>query len=227
MKKTVLKIFRFFGSFLFILAAVLLVIVSPFARSLYVGDNTGGLSCRILFRVYLWGNWFEKREFFGLHIETYSGSASAIGSSIGFPIAATIFITFALLLCIAGSIGFWSKIDAQRLKLSPEQLVQKQHRNQLLGGLCSLVGGFLGILGLVFFAFFKTTIIHPYTTFLPFTTIRFSFSFYYVLLLFVFYFASGFTSLLYHFKTGQILFVEEAGSEDRESSNSAESPTSD
>lgn len=203
-----LRVVRFFSSYWFILLAIVLLIVAPFARSVFEGNNTGGVPCTINFRISLWGGWTEIGKnhggYYGFDF-TRTGFYNDISSSC-FAIAAVVLVSLALLPLMIGSISVRNKVNVAQLKLSPEQVEQRERTIQFVGSICSIVVGVLGILCLIFFGVFKSTVTQPYAWALPYAPpIRFAFTFYFMLLLFIFYFVVGCCTLTYRLKTGRLV----------------------
>jgi len=168
------------------IANILLVFLAPFASSSFEGKISGRNS-EIDFKVGFLGHWLEHRIFYGFSEGSTMGTAEEIGI---YNDACIVLMILALVLCMVGA----ATAGVQTEPLSEQNLLLRKRLiiTKLIGISTAILGGLFGIISLVVFSNFKSTIVQPYDARYDFPiSIRFAFGFIISLAIFVFFVIVG------------------------------------
>ena len=201
------RISNFLSSLLVIINGLVLFL-APIAKSSYDGNNEAGYRCSIDFSITIFGSWLEQRIFYNFSEGTSTGVASDIGTY--FP-AIIPLISVALVLSFFGMIFVWSKYDWRGKEKPLEERLKIEHRYRTIGSGVSIIGGILGMVALILFAVFVSTVVQPYDHFPSSNTpkVHLSFWFYLSLLCSLVYLASGISTLVKLYRKPKLVVTSE------------------
>ncbi|MHA1185463.1 MAG: hypothetical protein ACTSSK_01105 [Candidatus Heimdallarchaeota archaeon] len=180
---------------------IFILFLAPFLLSEFDGDNISSIRTIINFKVGFLGNWLEYLFFPNVHDEYNTiGSANEIGI---YSQAIIPFIIMGLIFSLIGAILVGVKkdyfeADIKRIK----QIAQLK----LIGIIFSLLGGLFGIVSLIFFSKFKSSIVIPYVEsgFIPsnsIPSINFVYGYIISLIIFIVFIITGLAMLAFSIRT--------------------------
>ncbi len=137
----------------------IIVLVGTYAVSKFEGNNNGGIPCNIQFNVKVFGRWSEHRIYYDDYTEFYfTGTADDIGS---FNKSIIAFLILSQIFCLVGS-AFSAVILRRISSFGTEENQNKVKVGKLVGSVILLLGGIFGLIKMILFAVFKSTIIQPF-----------------------------------------------------------------
>lgn len=209
------RIRNFLSSILVIMNGLVLFL-APLAKSVFRG-SISGRETDIDFTVGIFGNWVEYHIYYGFSEGSFTGVASDIGTYIP---AIIPLVSVALVLSFFGMIFVWSQFDWRGKDKTLEERVKIERLYRTIGSVVSILGGILGVVSLILFAVFVSTVVQPYDHF-PFSNtprVHLSFWFYFSLLCFLVYLSLGIYTLVKFYRKPKLEVTPEEIDEVEESS---------
>ncbi|MCE7744008.1 MAG: hypothetical protein GPJ52_02615 [Candidatus Heimdallarchaeota archaeon] len=146
---------------LLVISTMLLLILTPYAKSIFDGIQIYGFRSFVEFKIYISGNWNQYVHIFGYVEGTETGVYNETGN----------YYSSILYLCIIGMIMIF--IGSIFIGNPIKRFVKSNTQNRksfflklrLFGGISIILGGILGIISMILFNSFRNSVIQPYEAF--------------------------------------------------------------